>query len=106
MPLHWTSIVLGNGRSLSELSVRDFVGLPVAVNVSVSTTDRFQTTADAIFEGATVRYHWRDGDGLATVIEKTDSHVAFSGPDCNGLFTLDQINRLFEDDRLEVVLGA
>lgn len=66
--------------------------------------DAARTAATALFVGSTVRYHWRDGDGLATVVEATDDRVAFSGPECNGRFTRDQIDRLFEDDRLHVVL--
>lgn len=66
--------------------------------------DVARTAAGALFVGSTVRYHWRDGDGLATVVEVTDDRIAFSGPECNGRFTHDQIDRLFEDDRLQVVL--
>lgn len=63
-----------------------------------------QTTSAALFAGTTVRYRWRDGAGLATVTEATDDYVSFSGPDCNGRFSRDQIDRLFADRRLEVVL--
>ena len=63
-----------------------------------------ETTAAALFVGTTVRYHWRDDAGLATVVEATDDYVSFSGPDCNGRFSRDQIDRLFADGRLEVVL--
>lgn len=66
--------------------------------------ERFRTTADAIHEGATVRYRWRDGTGLATVTEKTDRRIAFTGPDCNGRFNHDQIHRLIRDGRLHIVL--
>ena len=65
---------------------------------------RLHTTADAIHPGATVRYHWRDGTGLATVTEKTERRIAFSGPECNGRFNHDQIDRLIDDGRLEIVL--
>ena len=61
------------------------------------------TTADALFVGTTVRYHWGEEDGLATVTEATDERVSFSGPDCNGRFNHEQIDRLFEDGRLQVV---
>lgn len=64
----------------------------------------YRVTAEMIHEGATVRYHWRDGTGLATVTEKTDRRIAFSGPECNGRFTHDQIDRLVEDGRLQIVL--
>lgn len=63
-----------------------------------------QTTVDALFVGTTVRYRWRDGAGLATVTEATDDRVSFSGPDCNGRFTREQVDRLFADGRLVVVL--
>ena len=64
----------------------------------------YRVTAETIHEGTTVRYHWRDGTGLATVTEKTDHRIAFRGPDCNGRFTHDQIDRLVEDGRLQIVL--
>ena len=64
----------------------------------------YRVTSDALPEGTTVRYHWRDGPGLATVTEKTDDRIAFRGPECNGRFTHDQIDRLVRDGRLEVVL--
>lgn len=63
-----------------------------------------QTTSTALFVGTTVRYRWRDVAGLATVTEATDDRVSFSGPDCNGRFSRDQIDRLFADGRLQVVL--
>lgn len=63
-----------------------------------------RTTAAALFVGTTVQYRWRDGAGLATVTEATDDRIAFHGPDCNGRFTPDQVDRLFADGRLEVVL--
>ncbi|MFC6767565.1 hypothetical protein [Natrinema soli] len=61
-------------------------------------------TADALFPGTTVHYHYRDGSSLATVVERTESLVAFVGEDCDGRFTRGQIDRLFADGRLEVVL--
>jgi carotenoid cleavage dioxygenase-like enzyme len=64
----------------------------------------YRVTPETIHEGTTVRYHWRDGTGLATVTEKTDDRIAFRGPECNGRFTHDQIERLVQDGRLEVVL--
>ena len=67
-------------------------------------TGASQTTAAALFVGTTVRYRWRDGAGLATVTEATDDRVSFSGPDCNGRFTPEQIDRLFADGRLVVVI--
>jgi hypothetical protein len=63
-----------------------------------------RVTAETLHEGTTVRYHWRDGTGLATVTEKTDRRIAFRGPECNGRFTHDQIDRLVKDGRLQVVL--
>ena len=63
-----------------------------------------RTTAAALFVGTTVRYRWRDGAGLATVTAATDDYVSFSGPECNGRFSRDQIDRLIADGRLEVVL--
>jgi hypothetical protein len=72
------------------------------MDCSAKITER--TSADALFVGTTVRYRWRDDDGLATVVEATDDCIAFSGPECDGRFSHDQIDRLFEDDRLHVVL--
>ena len=63
-----------------------------------------RTTADALFPGTTVRYHYRTGDSLATIIERTERFLTFVGEECDGRFTYDQIDRLIEDDRLEVVL--
>ncbi|WP_049923174.1 hypothetical protein [Halopiger djelfimassiliensis] len=63
-----------------------------------------RTTADALHLGTTVRYYYRTGDSLATVVERTERYVTFVGEECNGRFTHDQIDRLIEDDRLEVVL--
>lgn len=60
---------------------------------------------DAVHPGTTVRYHYRTGDALATVVEKTDRYVEFVGDECNGRFTHDQIDRLMADDRLEIVLA-
>ena len=68
---------------------------------------RFQylrLTADALHPGTTVRYHYRSGSSLATVVERTDRYVTFIGPECDGRFTRDQIEFLIEDGRLEVVL--
>ncbi|MDQ2052363.1 hypothetical protein RBH26_17995 [Natronolimnohabitans sp. A-GB9] len=64
------------------------------------------TTADALFPGTTVRYYYRTGNSLATVVERTERFVTFVGEECDGRFTHDQIDRLIEDDRLEVVLDA
>ncbi|NUB90515.1 hypothetical protein HTZ84_15415 [Haloterrigena sp. SYSU A558-1] len=64
----------------------------------------FRTTATALHPGTTVRYYYRTGDSLATVVEYTERFVTFVGPNCDGRFTHDQIDRLLEDDRLEVVL--
>lgn len=61
-------------------------------------------TADALFPGTTVRYHYRTGSSLATVVERTDRIVTFVGEDCDGKFTHGQIDRLFADGRLEIVL--
>lgn len=63
-----------------------------------------ETTADALFPGTTVRYYYRTGDSLATVIDRSDRFITFLGTECDGRFTYDQIDRLFADDRLEVVL--
>ncbi|MXV63228.1 hypothetical protein GS429_14355 [Natronorubrum sp. JWXQ-INN-674] len=63
-----------------------------------------RTTADALHPGTTVRYHYRTGDSLATVVERTERFVTVVGEECDGRFTHDQIDRLIEDDRLEVVL--
>ncbi|QSX00969.1 hypothetical protein [Haloterrigena alkaliphila] len=65
---------------------------------------QFRTTVDAIHPGTTVRYHYRSGSSLATVVERTERYVTFVGPNCDGRFTHEQIDRLIEDDRLEVVL--
>lgn len=62
-------------------------------------------TADAIRPGTTVRYYYRTGDALAVVTERTDDLIAFSGEDCSGRFTHNQIDRLLADGRLQVVLG-
>lgn len=66
--------------------------------------ERYRTTADAIHEGTTVRYRWRDGTDLATVTERTDDRIAFSGSECSGRFNHDQIDRLLDDGRLQIVL--
>lgn len=68
-----------------------------------SVTDH-RTAAAHLQLGTTVRYRWRDGSGLATVVERTDGFVRFDGPDCDGRFTLEQVERLIADDRLSVVL--
>lgn len=61
-------------------------------------------TSDALSPGTTVRDHYRDGDSLATVTERTDRYVTFVGENCDGTFTHDRIERLFADDRLRSVL--
>lgn len=63
-----------------------------------------RVTADALFPGTTVRYSYRTGNSLATVVERTESLVTFVGEDCDGRFTHSQIDRLFADGRLEIVL--
>ena len=63
-----------------------------------------RVTVDAVHPGTTVRYHYREGSSLATVVEKTDRRVRFTGPDCNGAFNHDQIDRLIGEGRLQVVL--
>ncbi|WP_440766850.1 hypothetical protein [Natronorubrum sp. DTA7] len=63
-----------------------------------------QTTAAALFPGTTVHYAYRTGDSLATVVERTDRFVTFVGAECDGRFTHEQIDRLIDDGRLEVVL--
>jgi hypothetical protein len=67
-------------------------------------TGTFGLTVDAIHPGTTVRYHYRSGSSLATVVEKTADQVTFVGDDCDGTFTYDQIDRLIADGRLQVVL--
>ncbi len=64
----------------------------------------YRTSADALHPGTTVRYYYRTGDSLATVIERTEGYVTFAGEECNGRFTHDQIDRLIRDGRLEIVL--
>ncbi|ELY90212.1 hypothetical protein C483_11908 [Natrialba hulunbeirensis JCM 10989] len=64
----------------------------------------YRTSADALHPGTTVRYYYRTGDSLATVIERTERYVTFVGEECNGRFTHDQIDHLIRDGRLEVVL--
>lgn len=64
-----------------------------------------RTTSRQIHVGTTVRYHWRGHAGLATVVETTDRFVSFAGPDCDGRFNRDQIDRLIDEGRLQVVLG-
>ncbi|WP_436346685.1 hypothetical protein [Natronorubrum sp. FCH18a] len=63
-----------------------------------------RTTAAALFPGTTVHYSYRTGDSLATVVERTERFVTFVGEECDGRFTHEQINRLIDDGRLEVVL--
>ncbi|MCU4925038.1 hypothetical protein OB905_03430 [Halobacteria archaeon AArc-dxtr1] len=63
-----------------------------------------RVTEAALLPGTTVRYHYRTGSSFATVVERTDRLVTFVGPDCDGTFSFDQIDRLIADDRLEVVL--
>ncbi|WP_247001556.1 hypothetical protein [Halosolutus gelatinilyticus] len=65
----------------------------------------YRVTSDALLPGTTVRYHYRGGSSLATVTDRSDRYVTFVGPDCDGTFTHDQIERLFADDRLQIVLG-
>lgn len=61
-------------------------------------------TAETLHLGTTIRYHYRTGSALATVVERTPERVTFVGEDCDGTFTHDQIDRLFATDRLQVVL--
>ncbi|ELY59880.1 hypothetical protein QA600_00230 [Natronococcus sp. A-GB1] len=61
-------------------------------------------TAETLHLGTTIRYHYRNGSALATVVERTPERVTFVGDDCDGTFTHDQIDRLFATDRLQVVL--
>lgn len=65
-----------------------------------------RTTAAAIHDDTTLRYHWNNGNGLATVTEKTDKYIEFSGPECNGRFTHEQINTLIENGRLQIVIDS
>lgn len=61
-------------------------------------------TAEALRPGTTVRYSYRTGRSLATVVDRTDRLVTFVGEDCDGKFTHGQIDRLFAEERLEIVL--
>ncbi|AGB36103.1 hypothetical protein [Natronococcus occultus] len=61
-------------------------------------------SAETLHRGTTIRYHYRTGSALATVVERTPERVTFVGEDCDGTFTDDQIDRLFATDRLQVVL--
>ena len=61
-----------------------------------------RVTVDAVHPGITVRYHYREGSSLATVVEKTDRRVRSTGPDCNGAFNHDQIDGLIEENRLQI----
>ncbi|WP_242695586.1 hypothetical protein [Halomontanus rarus] len=69
-----------------------------------SSSTALRVTADALAPGATVRYHYRGGNSLATVVERTDRYVAFVGAECDGTFTHDRIDRLIDDDRFQIVL--
>lgn len=69
-----------------------------------SSSTALRVTADALAPGTTVRYHYRTGNSLATVVERTDRYVTFVGGECDGTFTHDQIDRLIDDDRLQIVL--
>lgn len=72
--------------------------------MTVSRREGLGVTVDAIHPGATVRYHYRGGDSLATVTEKDDQFLTFVGDECDGKFTHEQIDRLIDDGRLQVVL--
>lgn len=65
-----------------------------------------RVTSEAVWPGTTVRYHHRDGDSIATVTERTARFITFVGEECDGKFTHEQIDRLIEDGRLEIVLGG
>ncbi|MCU4974364.1 hypothetical protein OB955_16695 [Halobacteria archaeon AArc-m2/3/4] len=71
---------------------------------SSSSSTALRVTADAIGPGTSVRYHYRGGNSLATVVDRTDRYVTFVGAECDGTFTHDQIDRLIDDDRLQIVL--
>ena len=81
---------------------------PLAESEAMADLGRRQLrlTAAAIHPGTVVRYHYRTGSSLATVTEKCDRFLTFVGEDCDGRFTHDQIDRLIDDGRLQVVLGA
>lgn len=66
--------------------------------------DLLSVSVDALLPGTTVRYHHRSGSSLATVTKKTSRYVTFVGDDCDGKFTYDQIDRLIDGDRLQIVL--
>jgi len=61
-------------------------------------------TADAIHLGTSVRYDYRTGCCLATVVEKTDEHVVIQGEGCHAKFNFDQVDELVKEGRLRVVL--
>ena len=64
----------------------------------------FTVTAAALNPGTSIRYYYGDGDSLATVVRRSEDYVSFLGAECNGTFTYDQIERLFAEGRLEIVL--
>ncbi|NHN47356.1 hypothetical protein G9464_07075 [Halostella sp. JP-L12] len=66
--------------------------------------EHLRITADAVHPGTTVRYDYRTGSCLATVVRKTDRHVVIDGEGCHAKFDLDQADELLESGRLRVVL--
>ena len=66
--------------------------------------EHLRVTADAIHPGTTVRYDYRTGSCLATVVRKSDTHVVIQGEGCHAKFNFGQVDELVEEDRLRVVL--
>lgn len=67
-------------------------------------TDTLHVTADSLYPGTTVRYHYRAGNSLATVVRRSERYISFLGEECNGTFTYEQIELLLEEGRLQIVL--
>jgi hypothetical protein len=66
--------------------------------------EHLRVTADALHPGTTVRYDYRTGDCLATIVRKTDKHVVIQGEGCRAKFNFDQVDQLVDEGRLQVVL--
>jgi len=66
--------------------------------------EHLRVTADALHPGTTVRYDYRTGDCLATIVRKTDKHVVIQGESCRAKFNFDQVDQLVDEGRLQVVL--
>lgn len=92
------------GVVTSSSGQKSYVDIDAFPGVTRHRRTYLSVTAAALVPGTTVRYHYRTGSSLASVVERTGEFVAFVGEDCDGTFTRDQIDRLFADGRLEVVL--